>query len=230
MSLLVTVSDLQERVRTDCGLPTYTTETNVSTADILDFVRRGAQKLAGLIQQYRADEQYLTLSTTLSTVAGVPVISLPANCQDVVRLGMVLDNGDREIPLEVAPLDEWQAESYFWDSNTIPKYRVIGNTITLFPTPQSVRTINAYYTVGFTVATSADVLALRPNWDEYIVNFCNILVRRRQEKDASDFRADLAQTTQELVSQLKRDRAGIRQVRDVRTPLFDLPRNRRWPW
>jgi hypothetical protein len=230
MSQLVTVSELQERVRVDCGLPVYTADTNISTTTILEFVKRAAQKLQGLIQQYRADEQYLTLSTTLTTVADVPVVSLPSNCQDLVRVSMEIDN-DREIQLSPAPLEMWDPNQYFWDVNAVPMYRVIGNTITLFPTPTSARTLNVYYTVGFTVTATSDILALRPNWDEYIVQWCNIFVRNRQEKASPEFRDALSIAQQEIVGQLRRDRAGPRQARDLRGDVWNGYRNgRRWPW
>src|SRR5688572_3438947 len=134
MSMLVTVSDLQERFRVDTDILAFSTDTHVTTAMALDFVKRSAQKLAGLIQEAGASEQYLTLNTTLSTVADVPVVSLPANTADVIRVALVLD-GDREVQLQVAPLDEWNPDQVNWDNNFIPYYRVMGATLTLFPTP-----------------------------------------------------------------------------------------------
>lgn len=219
MSIQVTVSDLQERVRIDCGLPAYTSSTNITSTYVLDFIRRSAQKLAGLIQQSGAGEHYLTLNTDLATVANIPVVSLPTNTIDVVRLAMLFD-GDREMQLHVAPLGDWDPDNHYWGTDTVPSYRVIGNTITLFPTPTGVRTIRCYYTVGFTVSSTSDTLALRPNWDEYIVANTCVLVRNRQKEDATEFLRSLAMCEAAITSQLKRDRAGIRQVRDVREPVF----------
>lgn len=217
MSLLVTVSTLTERCRTDCNLPVFTTVTNVSSAQVLDYIQRSAQQLAALIQESGADEQYLTLSTQLTTVAGIPVVSLPTNTMDVVRLAIVT-SGTQEVQLEVAPLEAWDANNYVWDTNAIPQYRVMGNTIVLYPTQSTVRTINAYYTVGFTVSATSDVLSLRNNWDEYIVADSCIRVCNRQNSDSTRFQQARMVAEAAIRKQLKRDRAGIRQVRDVRDP------------
>lgn len=229
MSTIVTVSDLQERFRVDTDILAFTTDTHVTTAMALDFVKRSAQKLAGLIQEAGASEQYLTLNTTLSTVADVPVVSLPANTADVIRVALVLD-GDREVQLQVAPLDEWNPDQVNWDNNFIPYYRVMGATLTLFPTPTAVRSLRVYYTVGFTVTSTSDVLALRSNWDEYIVANCCVLVRNRQNKAAQEFLLERDRAESAIVRQLKRDRAGVRQVRDLRCNWRPEMRRRGFYW
>lgn len=225
MSILVSVSELRTRVQTDCNLPAFTSTTAITETAVLDFIRRGAQKLAGLVQSNGAGEQYLTLNTTLTTVPDVPVVSLPTNTLDVVRLAL-FDN-DYETQLEVAPLDGWSPEQIFWGTEDYPRYRVMGNTITLFPTPTRARDLRLYYTVGFTVTDTSDVLALRPNWDEYIVAWACIFVKNRVKEDASEFQQSMLMAQQDIISQLKRDRGGVRQVRDVRLPVFGVSR-RRW--
>lgn len=217
MSILVQVSELIERSRLDCALPAYSTETLITSAAVLDYTKRSAQKLAALVQQHGADQQYLTLNTTLSTVAGVPTVSLPSNTLDVVRISMLTD-GTNEVMLSPAPLDMWDPNPGLLSQMdwAVPMYSVQGNTITLYPTPTSVRTLRLYYTVGFTVTDTTDYLALRPNWDEFIVNHTNILIRGRQEKEAGQFASLLSAAQDAIVSQVKRDRAGPRQIRDVR--------------
>jgi hypothetical protein len=104
------------------------------------------------------------------------VVSLPTNTLDVIRLAIV-DSGGMETQLSVAPLDSWNPDNTWWATDTTPYYRVMGNTITLFPTPNSVRTLRLFYTVGFAVTATSDILALRPNWDEYIVAYASMLAR-----------------------------------------------------
>jgi hypothetical protein len=229
MSMLVTVAELQERFRVDTDIPAFSADTHVTTTNALDFVKRSASKLAGLIQEAGASEQYLTLNTTLNTVADVPVVSLPANTADVIRVALVLD-GDREVQLNVAPLDDWNPDQVNWDNNFIPWYRVIGATLTLFPTPTAIRSLRVYYTVGFTVTSTADVLALRSNWDEYIVANCSVLVRNKQNKAGQEFLLERDRAEAAIVRQLKRDRAGVRQVRDVRGDWRFEMRRRGYYW
>lgn len=228
MSILVPVSDLVERIQLDCGLPEFTTNTAITSAAVLDFVKRGAQKLAGLVQSAGAGEQYLSLTTSLTTTAGVPTVSLPSNTQDVLRVGWMYD-GDREIQLSVASIDAWDSSEPNWGVDAVPTFRVMGNTLMLFPTPQSVKTINLFYTVGFSVTSTSDILALRESWDEFIVAEANIMVRNRLEKACPEFLMARDEARSAVVSQLRRDRAGIRQVRDVRCGPFDFRGNSsRW--
>ena len=219
MSILVQVSELVERSRLDCALPTYGTETLITSAAVLDYVKRAAQKLAAFVQANGADQQYFTLNTTLATVADVAVVSLPVNTLDVQRIAMITD-GTNEIMLSAAPLDGWDPSPSFLASLdwAVPRYSIQGNTITLYPTPTSVRTLRVYYTVGFTVTALVDYLALRPFWDEYITACVNILIRARQEKDATEFLRAKAEAEQAIVMSLRRDRAGVHQIRDVREP------------
>jgi hypothetical protein len=229
--ILVQVADLIERSRVDCGLPAYSTGTNITSAMILDFVKRSAQKLAGLIQQQGADQQYFTLTTTLTTSAGVAQVSLPANSLDVVRIAKVTSNG--EIMLCPADLGEWDpTPGYIASSDLdVPRYSVQGNAIVLFPTPVSVYDLRVYYTSPFTVVTTADYLSIGPSWDEWIVASCNVMIRNRQKESAQEFTQSLGLAEAAIVSQLRRDRAGPRQIRDVRAPVFDYggrPRVGRW--
>ena len=215
MAILVPVSTLHERTRQDCDLPTYTTNSNVTLATILDYTQRAGQKLAALIQQHGSDEKYLTLSTTLATTANVATVTLPSNTLDVERVSMVID-ANRETLMYPAPLEDWSPGTTMLDPEQVPSYRVIGNTITLFPTPTTARTLRVYYSVGFTVSSTSDILSLRPNWDEFIVQYQNMLVCLRQGKSPDAFKQFFADAGIAIMSQLKRDRAGPRQVRDLR--------------
>lgn len=229
MSITVAVSELIERTRIDCGLPAYSTNTNITSAAVLDFTKRSAQKLAAYVQQLGADQHYFTLNTELSTIADIPIVSLPTNALDVVRIALVLDS-TREVQLSVAPLDWWDPDPNYWDQNRVPMYSVQGNTITLYPTPTSVQTLRLYYTVGFTVTATSDTLALRPNWDEFITNSTNIMVRNAQEKACPEFMDAFDRAAAAIATQVRRDRAGVRQVRDVRDPWAGRPNWYRWPW
>jgi hypothetical protein len=228
MSFTVLVSELQERVRLDCGLPVYTANTNISTALILDFVKRSAQKCYAIAQRAGADQHYFTTNSTLATVANVATVSLPTNAQDVVRVAMV-DPSGREVKLDPASLDNWdpatQGTSTYLDY--VPRYRVIGSTITLFPTPTAVRSLRVYYTIGFTVSATGDSLAMRPFWDEYIVNNCNVLVRNRQGQACPEFMQERDAAAGAISQTIKRDRAGPRQVRDVAPNFFNSYGRRR---
>lgn len=221
MSILVQVSELAERVRLDCGLPDYTADTNVTSNAILSYVKRSAQKLSGVVQRAGAGEQYLTNSYLASTVVGVPLVSLPTNALDVIRIAMQV--GSYQVPLEPATSDEWDpnAPTQLADyTNTVPRYRPIGNTITLFPTPQYVREMTIYYTLGFQVTALADYLAIRPFWDEYVVANCCVLVRKHQEKMDQEFIDERDRCEMAIKDQIKRDRHGKKQVQNVRGPVF----------
>lgn len=217
MSILVQVSTLIERSRTDCALPAFDANTLITSAMVLDYIQRSALKLSALVQSNGADQQYFTLNTTLATIAGSPVVSLPTNTIDVVRIALVYD-ANNEVELRPAQLGQWDPSPGYLSAldDSIPVYSVQGNTITLYPTPTSIRNLRVYYTVSLSVTATTDYLALRPYWDEYITASANILIRKRQEKDAADMREARDEAAGEIVASLRRDRAGPQQIRDVR--------------
>lgn len=228
MSQNVTVSTLQERVRVLCGLPTLTTSTTVTLADMLVFLQSSC-KLLGAIVKERAGENYLSSSGTLTTQAGVSFVSLPSQCSDVLRLSWQR-SASEEIDLTLATVDELRAYPSTWSGDVAPRYALIGNTIELFPTPDAAYALRIYYTTGLYVTALTDTLVMRDGWDEWIVARACRYVRMAQQKDGSEFVATQAEAEQNIRRQMKRDHFGQRRTRDVRGSSWGELQTKRIPW
>lgn len=223
----VLVSAIQERVRQICDLPTFTTNSPITSACILDFVKVAAELLAALVGEAASAELYFAAPTQLSTQAGVGFVSLPTGFTSLVRLSWQRTSLE-DIALDVASADFFEDWPNGW-SSVVPRYRLIGETIQLFPTPTAVYTLNAYYSTGLSPTAASDQLVLRAGWDLWIALQTAMLVRVRQQKDASDFAVLLGKSEADIRRQLKRDRFGVRRVRDVRSGGdHGYPRNGRW--
>jgi hypothetical protein len=224
--LSVPVSAIQERVRVLCDLPVYTTDTPITVDVILDFVKVATELLAAIVGEASA-ELYFATSAQLTTTPGIELVSVPAEFTSLLRVSW-LKSAHEDIGLEVASVDHFEAYPNAWH-NVVPRYRLIGQTIQLFPTPDAAYTLNVYFSTGLSPTSAADLLVLRAGWDLWIGLQTAILVRARQQKDASDFSMLLGKVENDLRRQLKRDRWGIRRVRDMRRGGDGAaPRNGRW--
>lgn len=223
----VLVSAIQERVRVLCDLPVYTADTPITSAMILDLVKVATELLAGLVGSAASAELYFATSAVLTTAPGIDTVALPAGFVSLLRLSWQ-KSATQDLPLEVASVDNFDAWPGTW-SGVTPRYRLLGETIQLFPTPDAVHTLNVFYATGLSPTAATDQLVLRAGWDLWIGLQTAMLVRARQQKDPSDLGALLGKVEGDLRAQLKRDRWGVRRVRDVR-PGGDrgYPRNGRW--
>lgn len=218
MSVAFPVSDIIERVRSRCGLPTFTTETNITTADILSFVQESARALGGLLED---ESWHFVTTTTLYTVADFELVSLPVNTASIIALHW--DRGDGSpVPVRMANLETARpatSEPAGWDA-CAPTYRLVGQTIELFPVPTAVESLVLRYSTGLFVADASDTIMGQVEWDSWVIYDCCCKVRERQEKDPGTFVGERAVIEQRLVRRArKRDRGGVRQVRDVRGAL-----------
>lgn len=238
MSQAIAVSTIQERVRVMCGLPVFTTNTTITSAAMLDFIKVAVSLLAGIVKE-ASSELYFAEATTVETVADLPMVSFPSNnFSDLIRLAWQKDE-NTEVPIERATLEEMSAgaSSSGWaDVNTgRPKYRLLGQTIELYPTPDAVYTLNVHYSTGLYPTSTTSTMVCRDGWDQWMALQTCVLVRAAQTRDASDFNTLLygadwqSGLTAAIKRQLPRDRAGIHQARDVRG--MESPLNRpRWPF
>lgn len=215
----VLVSTIQERVRQLCDLPPYTTDSPITSAAILDFVATSTTMLAGLVKE-RSSELYFVAPVDLTTQKNVATIALPQNFGALIRLAWLKSSAE-ELELEIASADEFRAYPKAW--TVAPRYRLIGETLEFFPTPDAAYTVRLYHSTGLYVTAANQSLVLRDAWDQWIVLQTAVLVRARQQRDASDFAAALAKLESALGPQMARDRFGVRRVRDLRGIRVRLP-------
>lgn len=211
MAVPFAVSDVQESVRVRCGLPAYTTNTNITTAMILAMVQESARDLSGLLNEM---DWYFVTTDALATLANIPLVSLPTNFAQLLRLTWDRDaNWRYDIPL--ANLEQVPTSpAVSWES-CLPSYRLVGNTLEFFPTPTAVYALELRYSTGAFVASAADTLYGQVGWDTWIVYNCCCIVKQRQGEDYAAFAAERDRKMLEIRGQ-RRDHSGVKQPRDVR--------------
>lgn len=211
MAVPFAVTDLQERVRVRCGLPAFTTNTNITTAMILNMVQESARDLSGLLNE---QDWYFVTSASLATLANVPFVSLPTNFAQLLRLTWLRDTNWRyDMPL--ANLEQIPGSPVMSWESCLPSYRLIGDTLTFYPTPQSVFDLELVYSTGAFVTSAADTLFGQVGWDTWIVYNCCCIVKQRQDEDYQNFAMERANKLGEIKQQ-RRDHAGVKRPRDVR--------------
>jgi hypothetical protein len=215
MSQLVTVSTIQERVRALCKLPALTANTPITTVAMLDFLQAACRKLGALVKE-RSGENYLTSSGPLTTTAGISIVSLPPQCSDLLRLAWRRSEAE-EIELTRANPDEMQAYPSAWGDGWAVQYRLVGNALEFFPTPDGAYNLRIYYSTGLYVTSTSDQFMCRDNWDQWIALYTCRLVRAAEQKACPEFDMMFAEVDSDVRAQLRRDHFGPRQARDVRS-------------
>lgn len=195
-----------------CDLPTFSTNTKITSAMILAMVQESARDLSGILDD---QEWYFVTTAQVSTTAGVPFVSLPQNFAAMQRLCWQ-KSAQTVVDLNVANLDRVHplANGQTWQT-CIPEYRITGNTIEFFPTPDAVYALELRYSTGAFIASAADTLMGHVGWDTWIVYNCCCIVKQRSGEEYSAFAAERANTEAQIKNK-RRDRTGIVQPRDVR--------------
>lgn len=211
MSVPFSVVDIQERVRVRCDLPTFTTNTKITTAMILAMVQESARDLSGIMNDA---EWYFVTTAQLNTVAGVPYVSLPLNFAAMQRLCWQ-QSSNVVIELEPANMEYVHPTEagLQWESCR-PKYRLVGNTLEFFPTPQAVYALELRYSTGVFIASAADTLMGQVGWDTWIVYNCCCIVKQRSGEDYSAFAAERERIERKIENK-RRDPNGVTQPRDM---------------
>jgi hypothetical protein len=198
-------------VRVRCGLPTFTANTNITTAMILNMVQESARDLSGLLNEM---DWYFVTTSTLNTLANVPMVSLPTNFAQLLRLTWVRDDSWRyDVP--AANLEQVPSSPVMSWESCLPSYRLIGDTLTFYPTPQAVYDLELLYSTGAFLVDAADTLYGQIGWDTWIVYNCCCIVKQRQDEEYGAFAQERASKLLEIRGQ-RRDHAGVKQPRDVR--------------
>jgi hypothetical protein len=206
------VTDIQERVRVRCDLPVFTANTKVTTAMILAMVQESARDLSGILDDA---EWYFVTTAQLNTAAGIASISLPVNFAALQRLCW-RKSSNEVLELNTANLnDVHPLESGLTWASCVPGYRLVGNTLEFFPTPDAVYALELRYSTGAFIASAADTLMGQVGWDTWIVYNCCCIVKQRSGEDYSAFAAERSRI-EEKIQNKRRDRTGIVQPRNVR--------------
>lgn len=220
MSRFVSLTTMQNRVINLCDLPTTLDSTTpVTSAAMLDLLQTSCTLLAGILATSNLANFHFAESDELSTVADTSSMSLPTEASDVLRVSWLKDS-ETEILLNPATIDQMQSRPTGWNSQR-PTYRIVGQTLEFFPTPEAAYTVKVYYSTGIYPTSLATNVWCQDGWDQWIVLQTCALVRARQQKACPEFEGPLGQLTGAILAKLNRDRSGIHVARDMRNGTQD---------
>jgi hypothetical protein len=220
VSVPFAVSDIIERVRTRADLPAFNANTNVTDAMVLSMVQESARDLSALLNDL---EWYFVTTQDLATTAGVPYVSLPANCATVIDVTWLRDSV-RYTKLRSADIEAMPSQPTMVWANTIPAFRLAGNLIELFPTPDAVYSLRVRYSTGAFIASAADTLFGQAGWDTWIIYNVCCIIRQREDRDYSAFAQERDKKLAEVMATARRERGVVKRPRQTR-----LPRQMPWP-
>jgi hypothetical protein len=215
MSRLVQLSTIRDRVITLCDLPAaLDTTTSPTASQMLDLLQVSASMLSGMVREFPGASLHFAESSTLTTASGIASVSLPSSASDVLRVAWSRD-ATTEVLLQRATVEQMRPSPQGWDTAMVPTYRVVGNTLEFYPTPDGVYNISVYYSTGLYPSSTASYLWCMDGWDQWVAIHASTLVRARQQRACPELDMMLAQLGQGLRNQFKRDISPA-QVRDVR--------------
>lgn len=207
------------QVAFELHLPDFASGEFVTDAQALALAKRAVTRLGAMLNRSFGDN-YFAQVATLSTQAGVDVVSLPADFKDLLSLIWV--DGDNVHVLQRSDPTEYDAVARGWSLPYLPKYRLEGNVAVFTPIPSAVYTLRCSYTTGLTIAALSDTIQALPGCDEWLINDICTMIRQREQKSASDFIDRRLEAEANIKSQAaKRDRNAPTGLRDVRGELCE---------
>lgn len=214
MAISIAIADVLTQVQFRLHLPAVGSGTFVTSGSALALAKSSVSRLGAMLNRSFGDN-YFAQTATLSTQAGVDLVSLPASFKDLLSLHWV--DGDRAELLERAEITEYDPLPRAWSrASGAPRYRLEGNVVVLTPPPSEVYTLRCAYTTGLSITSLADTIQANAGCDEWLVLDICEMIRDREDKDASRFTVRKMQIEADLRSQaVRRDRSGVSQVRDV---------------
>ncbi len=204
-------------------LPTPAAGQFVTDADMLLLAKSSVSRLSALLIRLFSDDYFL-LTSTLTTQAGIDIVSLPANFATLRSVWWVsADN--KSHPLTRADISDYDPTAVAWESGSdlywtgarLPRYRIEANVLVLTPIPNAVYNLRVSYTTGLFITALSDTIFGQIGWAEWLI--CDICqrIREREQKPADEFIRDRMEAEVNIQSQAaNRDRFSACQVRDTR--------------
>jgi hypothetical protein len=237
MAVSINVADVVDDITFRLHLPAIATTGFVTPTAMLKLLQRSVGRLGDLLTKLFGDD-YFAREATLTTQAGIDLVSLPSGLTTLTSLHWV--SGNYAHLLERAHSTEYTPNPQSWTSAPLPwgwdagrrsRYVLEGSVIRLTPPPADVYTLRCAYQAALTITSLTDTIQAQSQaWADWLALDACIVLRSRQDKDASNFLALKGEIEANLRdAAANRDRNGITQVRDVRGEL-DCMQLGVWPF
>lgn len=218
MSTSFSVSDIVADVAKLAVVPTFTSQTNVTAAQVSYWVIQSARSLSAKFRQkFGEDAEYLR-TNTVSAQAGLGSVSLPANTGEIHAVVWARTSSDWVL-LERAPLDDLEdgqsGDLRNWSEYGPPRYRLVGETLALYPLPAKAETL-VLLTTGHLNLNGETSFLSRLDADRWVTLDVAERVLVSQGRDASVLKQDKLMLEADLfAASRKRDVHGTSTIRDV---------------
>lgn len=216
MSTSFSIADILADVATLCNVPPFTTTSHTTSTRATYWIHQSVRALSAMYRQKLGRDNDFVQTATLTTVPGLALVSLPADCGEVHAIVWQKSATDHQI-LASANLDEVAdnvAPENAW--TFAPKYRLEGSAIALYPLSNESETLTVYYT-NHTDSSGVDIQA-RLDSDRWITLDVAARVLQSKERDAGVLVADKAVLEANLFSPARaRDPYVVNTIRDTRS-------------
>lgn len=214
-----TWAQIEDDVRVRMDLPAFSATTKPTSAQMMRMGSQSLQRRDAILAEAYGDD-YRSMSTVMTTQAGLEYVSLPDDFMKLRDLLWIRGTDDavrvkRATLSEVDELALLSARS--WDGE-LPRYRFEGtSTLRLMPKPSAAYTLKLFYVQTTPVITaSTDVIQDGPGWSEWVVADCCVKIAMLREEDPSMFMAERADAEMRIRTQsIGRDEAHPIAIRDV---------------
>lgn len=189
-----TLAQLRQEVRQRADLES---SNHVTDSEVNRYVNQSCAALHGLIAE--ADEDYLTVSTTITTVAGTGTYAFTGYR---IRWVEAVING-----LTVR-LDRWRfdqrdqlinAATRWTSTGAIPLYRYVRGQISLLPVPDGAYSVTIWHIDPFADLTlDSDTFNGEDGWEEWVVLDAAIKCLTKEESDPSALMAERQRVEQRI--------------------------------
>lgn len=206
MAHSVTVNDTVARVRNEADIATGDQANSIATdTQIILWLDRAYRRLRHLAAQSAALELFTTYATITTPW------TLPADHYRVLGVDLVVGT-------DVTPLRAWhfRDRGNFADADP-PRWRVVTGVLTFLPSAPASGTVKLYYVPVPTALAAGGSFDAVNGFDDYMVQYAVMMVRKKQEYDISGDLLLLKDAEREFGNEFARMKAESTTLPDVRT-------------
>lgn len=231
MDVTINMADVVTDVQFRLHLPTIGSTSFITSAQMLQLLQRSVGRLGALLTRSFSDG-YWARTANLATQAGVDVVSLPPGFATLTSLHWVSGNDavllQRAHDTDYTPTAQsWSGSPlpWGWDTSRVSGYVLEGYAIRFVPPPAAVYTLRCAYQTSLSITSLTDNISAEDiSWADWLALDCCIVIRSREDKDASNFVLLKQEIERNLRDQAQqRDRLAVYQVRDVRNEVNTNP-------
>jgi hypothetical protein len=144
------MAEILADVARTANVPTFTSTTNVTTAQVTYRLVQSARSLSALFRQhFRGADKDFIQQATLAVQAGVGFASLPVNCGEVSAVLWVRSSSNWQLMDSATHEDLEQGQLELlqpWAQGPKPYYQIQGNVLQFLPASSVAETVVVYYT------------------------------------------------------------------------------------